>query len=72
MRRVPEFQFEWIDRSHPNRASVESFIATVFARRYGAQVHVMRKVGGLQPSAFQRFPIIPLILRTTLISQSSI
>jgi hypothetical protein len=44
MRRVPEFQFEWIDRSHPNRASVESFIATVFARRYGAQVRYFSDV----------------------------
>jgi len=41
---VPEFQFEWIDRAHPSRESVERFISAVFARRYDAQVRYFSDV----------------------------
>lgn len=37
-------KFEWIDRAHPERQSIEAFIADVFFQRYGAQVHYFSDV----------------------------
>lgn len=47
--RLPNF--EWIDRTHPDRPSLERFIADVFARQYGARVsHYMDVLIGYRTS----------------------
>lgn len=35
---VNDLHFDWIDRSHPDRASIERFISGVFRARLGAEV----------------------------------
>ena len=35
---VNDLHFDWIDRTHPDRASIERFISGVFRQRFGAEV----------------------------------
>ncbi|MEY4625199.1 MAG: hypothetical protein RL061_724 [Pseudomonadota bacterium] len=33
------YKFEWVSKQHPERESLQSFIATSFYKTYGADVH---------------------------------
>ncbi len=33
------YQFEWVTKDHPDRASLQTFIATTFYKTYGANIH---------------------------------
>ena len=41
---VNDLHFDWIDRGHPDRASIERFISGVFRDRFGAEVQYFSDV----------------------------
>jgi len=41
---VNDLYFDWIDRNHPDRESIECFISDVFRQRFGAQVQYFSDV----------------------------